>query len=417
MVAGVIVAVFMAVSGYQNLGYGMNTVACASGNMIVDILAGVTYKGSAFIGIIPMVNTFQGVVDSLVAGSNFTNTLGDILNQTQSIDQSMYLASQTVKLLEDMMQYSTNVLPAIPTQPTNDLMHKCEMCVTLGPLLAQLDSALTSSLGTALKSTRATVQEQLTGSKMTSLHDNLQNAISPLKSFKTQIRNSLGFFVIPGKFDSVQPYVTGSSSPLLGVIIGVVVAPFIFFIFGGFALFFFSFKEKLYGVDESVANPYRKSVHRLACISWNGSCCYLILVFLVGGILVFLTVIMSGFCTVLTEFDKEMLTKISDKLGMSANDTNFVMVSTLADKCLSIKSAPYWASQPNVSFNLADIITLTSNGTTETVRQKIIAQAFTPINNQFSNLDATKNAGGASLSTNAGLLKLRDILRTLRSVP
>ncbi|CAE8598201.1 unnamed protein product, partial [Polarella glacialis] len=220
------------------------------------------------------------------------------------LDEASYLVSATVVLLKDMMEYPTNVIPAVKSTPTVELIHRCELCTAIAPILKKVDDAVTNGVGQALAKARAEVDKQLTGQKLLDLQASLKKSIKPLEDFKKTIRKTFGYFVTPGQFDSIQTMVQGSSSPLFGVIMVISLILFTQLFCGATSVACYGCMEKRRGADPQVTNPYRRDVHRCAGLTWCCAFWYCIFVFLIGGILVVVSVPLSGLCLVMEDFDR-----------------------------------------------------------------------------------------------------------------
>eukprot|EP00930_Biecheleria_cincta_P071144 TRINITY_DN5867_c0_g1_i1.p1 TRINITY_DN5867_c0_g1~~TRINITY_DN5867_c0_g1_i1.p1 ORF type:complete len:852 (-),score=134.45 TRINITY_DN5867_c0_g1_i1:118-2595(-) len=403
--AGFIAIASLAFTGFQRVDDGIATTGCASATLLKDLLAG--DPDNNFAGLLPVVQTFESLVAKLEPGSVFLTGLQSTLNRTKDIENSVAVVGGMVKLLQDMMAVPENVRPKSPAGL--DLMHKCTLCSELAPILDPVAEGLEKGTGSVLAKARAEVKKQLDGPRLGALRQDLQTTIDPMVEFKKTFTESVGFFVNPGGMDEYAPYFQGNGSALFGLVMYASVVLFLVLLCACSSLGCWVCMEQR-PESRPGSNPYIKNGRTCAACSWCNATIYAIVMLIFGGLLLILSVPISGACLVMLDFDKELGQNVMATLEIGGSNDSTSMFLNIADKCLSAKSASKYS---NVSLNLLDMVTVeNSTGGKVTVREEVITKAIDPVKAQFEAVTATLVKSPAALSNSSDVLKLRTLLRT-----
>jgi len=400
-VVGWVISIVLILNGLAGVTNGIYSSGCATANFLQDMLAG----SDGFIGIVPVTDEFQILVDKLDTGSDFVAALTQVLDQTAEVDVAVEMASRTVTLL----QTSLADTDTSPTGPSG-YMHTCVMCSQLPEQLSAVVDLLDNGVGTALKDARGQVNQQLTGSKMVELQASIESAIDPLIETKDTMVGTVGWFVTPGGFDAYTPIFQGQTSPLGLMIIYALVVLSGILVCGVASLALWHFKEKKpepeHG-EESLQHPYTTRVPNTARCAWCNGMIFAINMFLIGGLMVILAVPISGVCLFLIELDGALLESSATAFNLDMGEQQG-MVIDIIDRCLSLKAEEKYAGQ---SSNLMDIVKTDKNGTMETIRDQVITTAIKPVEDAFGQITSSLTAVDTpELSSQQALLDIRAAL-------
>jgi len=401
---GFIVIASLAFTGFQRVDDGIASTGCASATLLRDLLAGDTEQN--FIGILPVVQTFESLVAELQPGSTFLTGLQNTLNRTQDIEKSVAVVGGTVKMLQEMMAAPENVRPRSPAGL--DLMHKCALCSELAPILDPVVDGLDKGVGSVLASARGEVKKQLDGPRVGTLRQELESTIAPMVEFKDTFTESIGFFVNPGGFDEYAPYFQGNGSALFGLVMYASVVLLLILMCACSSLGCWVCMEQRPHAHPG-SNPYVKNGRTCAACTWCNAIIYAIVMLICGGLLLIVFVPLSGACLVMLDFDKELAQGVMTTLEFGGSSDSTSMFLDIADKCLSVKSASKYS---NVSLNLLDMVTLeSSTGAKVTVRDEVVTKAIDPVKAQFEAVTNILAANPVALSNSSHVMRLRAILK------
>ncbi|CAJ1331256.1 unnamed protein product [Effrenium voratum] len=392
-----VILVSLSLRGYTNIDEGIQGTACSAAQLVKDGVGGSTELN--FIGLLPAINELERLANTLNAGSSFMTTLDNIVASTSEIDRAVALVSGTLQRMQDYVSDPVN------QEPTG-YMHECTVCAPLATSLVPVLSAFNGGVGNALSSTRAEVAQQLQGPGLADMRSSIQEAMSPIREAKTQILDTVGFFVKPDGFQKETEIVNGDNSALQPSILALFAIYLLIFFAGFCALGGFCAKHK--GKSEKDHCCVRFSMGCSMC----SACIYAMVVLMIGGIMVIVAMVGSGTCLVLLDFNQEMGESLMAALGQEVDPT-LQMALTIADRCLSLEST---TTSANATRNLADIIKIPSTSNASqmtTVRETLIDLAIVPINEQFDALQVALNSEPPALATNTELTALRSMVAAL----
>lgn len=150
-------------------------------------------------------------------------------------------------------------------------------------------------------------------------------------------------------------------------------------------------------------NPYYKTVSRCACCSWQCGFLFTMLAFFLGGIILLVTVPVSGLCLVLDEMDRPLLEGIAGSLGLQLTGDEGGMLLDIAEQCILAPTGT--TANPN----MFDILYTRENATAPKVymREKLIGAIRSPIDAQFAKIRSTVEGSSMNMSSNEGVVSLR----------
>jgi len=393
-----IVSVVTVMGGLADITNGIYSSGCATANFLQDLLVG----GEGFIGLIPVEEQFIALEGHLTDGSTFFQKLESKMDETRQIDGAVALASATVAELKTTLE----AVNAMAVQKK----HTCQLCDQLVPQLDSLVDLLDNGVGAALVDARSQVSAQLQGPQMEELAQTFRDGVTPIRDTKNAMTASIGWFVTPGGLDKYTPFFQGQASPLGLMIIYACLCLSLFLLCGICSLGCWHFKEKK-EVCEPGENPHRKLSPMCSRCTWCNSMILAMNLCLLGGIIMIVSVPISGLCLYLFDMDGPLIQTSSDIIGIDLG-TSSDMVIAVVDRCLSIKAAETYAGQ---SSNLMDIYQVESaDGTMQSMREQVVTTAIDPVNEAFGEITSSlDSAGSAELSQESALIALRDALATI----
>jgi len=387
-------------SGLANITNGIYSSGCATAGFLQDLLVG----GQGFIGLIPVADQFELLEARLTVGSTFFNELQAKMDETEVLDGAVALASKTVSELKNALDFAKEMAATEK--------HGCQVCDELGEqLLPSLIDLLDNGVGSALVDARAEVSKQLQGQEMEELSSNFQSAVTPLRSIKDSMTSTIGWFVTPGGLDEFTYLFQGQASPLGLMVVYACLCLGSVLACGLCSLGFWHFKEKKEDCPAG-ENPHRKLTPMCSRCTWCNSLILVMNLFLIGGIIMMLTVPISGLCLYLLDLDGPLLEKSAEAMGIDLGSDSDQVI-TIIDRCLSVKAAEKYG---NESSNLMDILVFENESTGEiyTMREKVITTAIEPVNAAFAEIDnSLQAAGSAELSSEPALTELRNVLASI----
>lgn len=394
-----VVLVSLSLRGATQVDEGFAGTFCAAAELVQDSVAGT----DTFVGLLPAIGVLETLVGVLNPGSAFMNQVDTIVGSTVQIELAYSQVAASIKLLEDIVSNAENLAPT-------GFHHRCVICQTLFDILNPVRLAFGESLGTSIRNSRKQVDEQLQGQKAQDLQSQIQAAMAPVRTAKDQLLEQVGALVDPDGFQKNTELVYGDTSQLQPAVLLLFFISLIIVICGFLALGGFCCKHKPSERDED-----HTCVRCCPCCVSCGACAYSMLVLLIGGILVIVTMVGSGVCLVLIDFNQEIGEELFQALDVQV-DANMEMAITITDRCLSLNSAVLQAD-PDASTNLADIVQIANESNPSqmvSVRDTIYGLAVTPIETQFATLSDTLNSGGSMSVSN--LTEVNTLITQIASV-
>eukprot|EP00913_Durusdinium_trenchii_P030257 g28347.t1 len=207
---------------------GFDVTNCAAATLVNSTFTG--QSDPYFLGLIPVLSIFDELEGSLSSGSSFINDLRAILLDTSVITDSVAVATENVNLLASMLSDTRNTAPA-------GTLHECLACTPLATSLSQarvpfctgptnlvnrlvpgeVSNALSSGTAAALSAARVEVDNQLSGSSLTTLRASLTGATAPLVELKTTIKSAFAPFVSDTLMEQISEQLNANGSPGINI--------------------------------------------------------------------------------------------------------------------------------------------------------------------------------------------------------
>lgn len=367
---GILIGGIVTLSGFDQTYQGFSHMACESAEFLDTFLSG--SKEVNFVGMMNALDFFDSMDQSLDDGSNLMNNVTGIIDRTSTIKDQVFFAAETLNLLSGALNDPRALNPTDASG--NDLYHECVLCKELAPKLAQASAELNSGVASALVEVRGTVDGQLSTSSREDMQDALQAALDPLMNFKQSMRDVFGSFIQPGAMEQVRSVMLNQVQPILLV-----------FFFWSLLLFFIALAAAAcFVVREKSENGYPRAPHRLTCCVFVCSCGMVIPVLILGGLLLTLTIPLSGLCLVMADMNGQVMTDISDGIGMNTTGDQGEILVNVIDSCLT-------PSDPNLNANMLDLM-FSRNKSDPTkkisARNKMMDTFNKPIDAAFDDLDS-----------------------------
>lgn len=402
---GVIISGSVAVTGHAGVSDGFQNMGCSTALLLNMTLSG--ENDPQFIGMLPMLQTFNTLDGLLDEGSTFIIDMNALLDSTQELDTAVAGASGILGLLSSTLALPGN---AQPSAGGTDLKHECQFCTKVAEAVAPVQVALESGAGKSLQNARSEVKEQLSGQAKTDLQGTLRAAASPIMMVKDMFRDTFGGLV-GDDMESMQEQVAGDG--VKGGIVLILLCAMLLTAcsLASFVSFYLCGPNKRAVTDEKTEekqkNPYSKLPVRISCYTW---CCAFYLIFvalLFGGILTMLTVPFSGVCLIMHDINAASLRRMGGALGMnmSATGNDMDMVFDIIDNCFA-------ETDPSANANLLDIVKTTNeNGTLVSIREEVVEGVKDQIKNQFVDATSKMTSGNATtMATSPEVTSLRNML-------
>eukprot|EP00442_Polarella_glacialis_P017320 CAMPEP_0115166962 /NCGR_PEP_ID=MMETSP0227-20121206/74397_1 /TAXON_ID=89957 /ORGANISM="Polarella glacialis, Strain CCMP 1383" /LENGTH=887 /DNA_ID=CAMNT_0002579519 /DNA_START=83 /DNA_END=2746 /DNA_ORIENTATION=+ len=399
IIFGLVISASLSFAALNKAVEGFEATSCTAATLVNSTLSG--QKNPDFLGLINVLEIFDRMISETQAGSSFLTKLETILLNTKKISDAVSLTDGTLTMLRDMMADAANTRPK--TAMSADLYHKCTLCPSLESALTPAIGALNDSVGKALEGARAEVKKQLSGDNLVSLSESLTTATGPLSQLKVLIRDSFGPFVSTNQFKELTDQAKGQGS--YGSVALILVALLIA-LCGLTGAVSWTFREKTgkggfdahdqmeraagkFGAGDVPGNPYRAGVHRCMCCTWCWGFCYCIFAFLIGGIMVAISVPLSSICLILDDVDSQMLYDIGPAVGLNLTGPDGKMITTMIDQC-------FRNPDPKANPVLLNLIDVDDNGTTKTMYEMIVNKTKDSIDSQFDQISSSMSAGGST---------------------
>lgn len=418
MVVGIVVSALMSRKGFNEAVRGFKHTSCSGALLVNSTLSGKAVDSHPFLGLIPTLDTFQYMIDSLASTSMFIQELTGVITNTKEIEDSVTLAAGTLSLLRDMMASSANQRPK--KSNGQDLLHECVLCPQLEKVLTPAIDSLNDGLATKLKAARGEVKKQLQGKALTDLQKTVKDATEPMKDLKKLVIDSFGFIVDE---DDLQKMTKDIDKFGLGASVALILLAFLVTLCACSGMSLWTCREirtekkkdeVVVGVDAvnnamgdlaEQAKKYRGHVHRCALCTWCCGCYYLVFALFIGGLLTAISVPLASVCLILDDVNSQMLTDIGGVLPVNFTGDGGEILKDTIDKCFR---------NPDKSANpyLLDIIfTRNASGVKVPLRATIVDQTKDMINKQFDQVTKQMNTGNMKLNTDPNIIKLKKTIR------
>ncbi|CAJ1447381.1 unnamed protein product [Effrenium voratum] len=393
MVMALVIVSSLSTRGYDKAVEGFDVTNCAAASMVNASLQG--QADPHFLGLIPVLNIFNELEGSLQESSTFITDLRALLLDTKDITDAVKVATATLDMLAAMLADSRNTLPT-------GTLHECLACGPLATTLSQVSVSLSSGTAAALSAAREEVDQQLSGSSLTSIQNSMTSATAPLVELKQTIKSSFTPFVSDTLMEQLSEGLNSNGTIASVAMIGL----------AGVLALFAMWTTVMWICCEKSSNPenddgkrHNKCVHRLACCTWCCGCYYIMLGFLLGGILLVVAVPLSSMCLIMEDITSSMLKDIAGAMELNISGAEGDMLGSMIDQCLRNSS-----SNPR----LLDLITVEENGQQVTMYDKLVTQTKEQIATQFNQISSSIDTGGASIS---GSSEVTQLLQMLQDVP
>jgi hypothetical protein len=334
------------------------------------------------------VNELEVLSSTLDSGSDFVTGLETILNDTESIDQSVYLATETLALLRDTLALPENRYPGT--------FHECLFCSGVSSILDPVVNTLSGSLGQQLKDARQAARDQLSEANREEMKQLLNTAVQPLTDVKDLVRDAFEPLVTEGDWVQIR------DDLFLAEITAVFSVTVLALMFG------FS---SLIGIqccclrERDHEGKYIRLPSRCGCCNWCCGWFLVLLAFFLGGTLQLLSLPVSAVCLTLDELSGQLLTTTAGALDVKSMGDGFTILTDIVDQCVN-------PADPNTPSNFADILFIKdSSSTSRTFREKISQDVEGVITGRLNNVTSSISSGGsASLANDTSVVTLTDKL-------
>eukprot|EP00930_Biecheleria_cincta_P082374 TRINITY_DN72113_c0_g1_i1.p1 TRINITY_DN72113_c0_g1~~TRINITY_DN72113_c0_g1_i1.p1 ORF type:complete len:890 (-),score=146.84 TRINITY_DN72113_c0_g1_i1:160-2829(-) len=421
LIFGMVLAGFLSLRGFGASNAGFKATSCTSAEFVSAVMNGQGTQGQSnyFDGMVRTLERFDRLKSSLKENDFTCNALSQadredpsknpgcfitVLKQqlmnTKDIETAVVVATETVGLLATMMGAEENRLPkdGVCNQPTDPgcLHHNCSLCFELTAPLDTMKSQLSSSVSKALQDARKTVEQKLQGNALTSLEASFDDAGKPLQDLTKLIRSSLGPFVEEDSLEKLSDPINqnGAVASVFLILCGLLIAAC-----GGTSVTAWMCLEK------RKSAKLRKLTHRCACCTWNSGCIYILFAFLIGGILMIVTMIMSSLCLFMEDIvlTPTLLGDISRAMDLSdLQGPQLTMLQDILGQCFK----PNNPTNP-LLLNLLKVEN--SSGSEITMHEMIVGNTKDQINAQFDKIGSTTSV--PQLHTHPSLTQMTNMLR------
>ncbi|CAK0867962.1 unnamed protein product [Prorocentrum cordatum] len=380
--AGLVLCWIFSAATYEDISNGSQRLGCTAAKMTKALVEG--QSSPAFIGMTPMTNRFTSLSDVLDDDSDFVTDFNQLIDDTVEIDKAFSYVTQTLELLKDMMDESANRVPN---------GHKCLICDSLSDELTGVLDTMADSLASALTNARAEAKAALDTDKRQDVRTLLDESVAPLSDLNTLLVDALDPLVDGDSWDLVESSVfEGRLSMYVLPAYGMLAV-----VFGCLGCLAFSLRES--GADgQTQALP-----HRCACCSWCCGFLVALLCFFTGGLLQAVGVPLGVTCLTLDGFSGEVIDGAQDALDLDLTGDSLTMMKNIVDKCLNPQDV-------TVPANFADVLLITSGGSTQTMRQLIEADLKEAIDAPFDELQTKLASEETTLANDTGVTTLRQLL-------
>merc|ERR1712003_128009 len=120
----------------------------------------------------------------------------------------------------------------------------------------------------------------------------------------------------------------------MGIVLAIIFFAALLMLCGCSTVSCFALHEKNNNAKVGV-NPYHRSMHRCACVTWCCAFLYAFVAFFIGGLLYAASVPLSSTCLIMDDVNSQVLTDIAPAVGidLDTHSDQFTMVADIIDKC------------------------------------------------------------------------------------
>jgi len=409
LVIGIFFGTLLAIWGYTSVKLGFDNMMCSAAKFGKMGLSG--QESPQFAGLMPTLEVFSQVDDSLEDDTDFMHDTREILDSTGGISKAWAVANNTLLLFGAMMRENEQVIAKF--------LHKCEFCEGIGSLLPGTIESLDHSTGAALAQVRNEVELQLSAARRKALQKGFRNVTKPIIQAKDMMRDIL-FNVERKEFED---YVSIVSSVVLVLVLLIVAFAFLLMIPAGSTLYLFIQRERDGSIETAPAegaegkadpgatgreaappgmNPFNAKLMRCACYGWCWGFLYAASAFAVGGIVMAMSVPLANGCLILSDIDGTMIRSIAPALQLDLEGHEGDQVVSIVDRCINPKN---FASNEN----LMDLLMVEDKGQRLSFREQLLRDFEERL---YFKLDRLRPD-----HPSLGNEKVKSLLKTLRGNP
>lgn len=371
----VMICVLGARKGGSRLVDGIDNMACESAMVLNSTLQG----SDEFVGLMPALETLEDITGILDTGSSFMEDLNARLDDTKAISDAIIMATSVFDAMSLVLKNTSDLLASAPAV-TGELHRSCLICGPLEQGLSQVSAKLADGVGQALANARNEVDAQFTPARRVEIKKLIVSASRPMVEMKDSFVSNIGIFVDPEN-NSLEPL-----KQVPNAVIAIFLGSFLVVLCGCCSSGSLCVREK------ATNGSYSKVPHRCGCCTWCFGLIVAILCFVLGGILLGVSVPLSAVCLIMDDVDGEMLKDIGPALEMDVTSADGQNLLNLIDKCINPEDR-------SINPNLLDLIKVTEDdGGNATMKEKLVDQLAKPIEDKFSAI-TSKMTGNQNLSS------------------
>jgi len=380
--AATVVCSLLALRGQWRIQDGMDSVVCSTARVLDATLSG--DEENNFIGLLPLLDEFDSLRSNLDDGSDFVTQVSDIVKDTAEVERAEFIVTQSLKLLEDTLN-----LPENKDYPGVEEM---------GGAVQGLSTAVAEGVARALAMGREEVEKQFTSDSRAELQGALDEAVLPLTDAKETVRSSMRFFLEDDFGNMRRLLVLGTTVAIVSIAVG-------FGLIGACGCS----AGVLCTFAETQSSKQNRGISPCACTSWCCGWFYAYLAFLLGGLMLVITVPLSSTCLVMDDMDSQMVQDIMPGLGVEVDmeSDEVLMIGDIIDACFS-KATPTGQS-------LTDIVYFMEDGKKVTISQKIKNQTTDPINAEFANIEEKIGSEDTKMANNENVAELKEAFKSFEN--
>ena len=392
----------MSAAEHESIEQGIQGTGCYSAQLLQDAVAG--NPSLNFVGLVPAWEALDELSRGLDPNSAFLEGVRGLLDATVELERA-------VNLVRDMLVSLQLLLDNGQNQNPSGYFHRCAVCEPLSLALVELVGLFDDGVALAMNTVRREVEAQLDGERVANLRRTIQDAKEPVETMKEQMLQQLGYFVREADdgFQKGTEALAGESSILYLGFLGVLFLAILVVTLGFLALICYSRCHR--GGEEPDPCVVRVGSGSSMCASYI----FAGTLFLIGGILLLVSMVGGGVCLAMVDFDQQTGETLLESLGVPTDESIRLAVS-LADQCMSLKS-DMESNATNATRNVADILELPdpfkAPGTLSSLRRLMSDYVVSQINGAFELLELVMANQPLRLADNPILTKIRGYVRSV----
>jgi len=188
-------------------------------------------------------------------------------------------------------------------------------------------------VGTVLANARTEVIRHISQHNLRSLRDHLATSADPAVQLKRTFRDTLRLFFQTDKFGQLKEQIDGR---LPSVFIACMFCIFfaICLMLGGLVSAWMFARHDI-DVEKQARgeNPYNGNVYQAAGCTWCWAFFYASFVLFVGGMVLAVTIPLSGVCLILEHLDSNLVTQVAPSIGLNATGDSGEIIMNATDQC------------------------------------------------------------------------------------